>query len=166
MIMVLRQGKTLHSHTLNSLYSAFRFTETNSSERVVAEQDALNHASGSNVSLNIVQTSLPTGTAFLSSESKHITSMKKIMADIYESNMLSEITTECDETGNDDLMCMVAKTFNCFKARSKRSFGPNASGSNSVDKTNLTCFKCGKKGHFMKECRSSQASTSGPSHPF
>jgi hypothetical protein len=49
MVLVLRQGKTLHSHTLASLYGAFRFTEDNNAARLVAEQDAMNHDQGSKV---------------------------------------------------------------------------------------------------------------------
>ena len=152
MILVLRQSKTLHSHTLNSLYGAFRYTQENNTDRAVAEQDSINHLS--NNSSRPVQNFEPVGTALVSSESKN--SLMEIMDSLYSSELMDNVSHECEETDNDDLMCMVAKTFNRFRARSNASF---ASTSNSkIDKTNLTCFKCGRKGHFMKECRSSQSS--------
>ena len=161
MILVLRQSKTLHSHTLASLYGAFRFTEENNAQRVMAEQDALNHASSSRV----VSKSEPPCAALLSSESVQSHSVKKVMSELMNSG-ISDVVDSCEETDNDDLVAMIAKTFNRFKAKSNRFHGqPSSSSSN--DKANLTCFKCGKKGHFMKECRSSQSVTqSGPSQSF
>jgi gag-polypeptide of LTR copia-type/Zinc knuckle len=151
LILVLRQGKTLHSHTLNSLYGAFKFTEENKAERVMAERDAKNHVSSSS---HVVQYTEPQSAALLSSESDQSHSMKRVMSELMNSEISDNLSTGCDEDDNDDLVAMIAKTFNRFKAKSFRSSGPNASSS-STDKTNLTCFKCGRKGHFMKECRSS-----------
>ena len=153
MIMILRQGKTLHSHSLASLYGAFRYTEENHAQRIVAEQDALNHVSSiPKVASNNTE---PHCSALLSSESVQAYSMKKMMSELMESGASNCSSSECDETDEDDLMAMIAKTFNRFKAKSNRFSGPHASSA-SPDKANLTCFKCGKKGHFMKECRSSQ----------
>ena len=162
LILVLRQGKTLHSHTLASLYGAFRFTEENKAERAVAEQDAKNHASTGTA---MVQYSEPQGTALLSSESNESDSVKKMVAELMKTGITDYATHECDEDDNDDLVAMLAKTFNRFKAKSKRPGKPFASNT-SVDKSDLACFKCGKKGHFMKECRSSQpsSSSSAPNH--
>ena len=157
MILVLRQGKTLHTHTLTTLYGAFRFTEENQAQRIEAEKDAHNHASTSSP---VISYSDPPGKALISSE--NVFSMKKMMSELMESGEASNISPDCDETDDDDLVAMIAKTFNRFKARANRPGGQFASGT-STDKTNLTCFKCGRKGHFMKECKSSQfVSQSGP----
>ena len=163
MILVLRQAKTLHSHTLASLYGAFRYTEENHAQRVVAEQDALNHVSSTS---KVTSQTVAPCSALLSSESTPVYSMKKMMSELLESGSSSFSTSDCDETDNDDLVAMIAKTFNRFKAKSNRFSGPSASSA-TTDKANLTCFKCGKKGHFMKECRSSQfTSQSGQSTTF
>ena len=153
MILVLRQGKTLYSHTLASLYGAFRFTENNNAQRVVAEQDSLNHArSSKGVNLN----NQPCA-ALMSAENVQSHSMKEMLNGLLNSGLTTEISDDCYESDNDDLVAMIAKTFNRFKHKSNRFNGSkNASSSNSLDKANLTCYKCGKKGHFMKECRSSQ----------
>ena len=152
LILVLRQGKTLHSHTLNSLYGAFRYTEENSVQRAVDEQNAIGHVAPISQSVHYAE---PRGSALVSSESVQSHSMKKIMCDLMNSGLTDEVTTGSNENDDDDLVAMMAKTFKRFQARATRSGGPYASNS-SVDKTNLTCFKCGKKGHFLKECRSSQ----------
>ena len=161
MILVLRQGKTLHTHTLSTLYGAFRFTEENQAQRVEAERDALNHASEQ---VAVVNNSGPPCAALLSSES--VFSMKKMMSDLMDSGVTNNVSPDCDEDDNDDLMAMIAKTFNRFKARANKPSGHSAPSS-SIDKTNLTCFKCGRKGHFMKECKSNyHASQSGPSSSY
>jgi hypothetical protein len=151
LILVLRQGKTLHSHTLNSLYGAFRYTEENSVQRAMAERDAVNHVTMSSPQ---VQYTEPKGSALVSSESVQEHSVKKVLSDLLDSGYSVDSTTGLDESDNDDLMAMMAKTFNRFKSKANRSSGSYASS--STDKANLTCFKCGKKGHFMKECRSGQ----------
>ena len=161
MIVVLRQGKTLHSHTLSSLYGAFRFTEENQAQRIEAEKDAINHASSSSP---VVSHTEPPCAALMSSE--NVFSMKKMMSELMDSGVMNNISPDYDETDSDDLMAMMAKTFNRFKARANRPTGHNAPSS-STDKTNLTCFKCGRKGHFMKECNSNQfVSQSGPSTSY
>jgi len=162
LIMILRQSKTLHSHTLNSLYGVCRFTEENSTERVVAEQDALNHSTKASSSTGSVQSTELHGSALVSSESE-TNSMKKMMSNLMESSLVDANQTDCDETDNDDLMAMIAKTFGRFKTRSSQSSQRFAKPSSTIDKTNLTCFKCGKKGHFMKECKVNQSSQPGPS---
>jgi hypothetical protein len=60
-------------------------------------------------------------------------------------------------------MAMIAKTFGRFKSRSSQSNQRFSKPSSTTDKTNLTCFKCGRKGHFMKECRGNPSSQSAPS---
>jgi hypothetical protein len=153
MVLVLRQGKTLHSHTLASLYGAFRFTEDNNAARLLAEQDAINHAQSSKVAS---LTGQPCA-ALISTENVQSHSMKEMLNSFLNSGLTTNLSDGCDENDDDDLVAMIAKTFNRFKHKSNRFNGSNnASSSNSLDKANLTCYKCGKKGHFMKECRSSQ----------
>ena len=73
LIMVLRQSQTLHSHTLNSLYGVCRYTEENTSERVLAEQDAFNHSSSkSSFRTGLDQSAEPHGSALTSSENPMI----------------------------------------------------------------------------------------------
>jgi hypothetical protein len=93
--------------------------------------------------------------------------MKEMLNSLLNSGLNTEISDDCLETDDDDLVAMIAKTFNMFKHKYNRFNGPNnASSSNSLDKTSLTCYKCSKKGHFMKECRSSQSNNqTGPPIP-
>lgn len=94
MIVVLRQGKTLHSHTLSTLYGAFRFTEENQAQRIEAEKDAINHASTSSP---VVSHTEPPCAALMSSE--NIFSMKKMMYELMDSGAMNNISSDYDETG-------------------------------------------------------------------
>ena len=105
LILVLRQGKTLHSHTLNSLYGAFRYTEENSVERAVAERGAVNHVPMSSPSVHFSE---PKGSALVSSESVQKHSVKKMVCDLMNSGYVVEASSEIDETDDDDLMAMMA----------------------------------------------------------
>lgn len=53
------------------------------------------------------------------------------------------------------LMAMAAKTFTIFRAHNNRFIIDNFTGSSisrTFDKSQVICFKCGKKVYFKKEC--------------
>ena len=57
--------------------------------------------------------------------------MKKMLNSFLNSGLTIEISDGCDETDDDDLVAMIAKTFNRFKHKSNRfNSSNNASSSN------------------------------------
>ncbi|HEY5234741.1 MAG TPA: hypothetical protein VIJ14_01075, partial [Rhabdochlamydiaceae bacterium] len=150
LVLVVRNNFTLEKHTLSSLYGTFLFHEQNTEERLSAERGARSQSSSTTVA------EMSRSSALVST-SDETSSLKRILSELLECKILSVDTEDCEEKNDDDLMAMVAKTFTRFRTRSNRfnRSGPSISaGSKPIDKSFIICFKCGKKGHYMKECSS------------
>lgn len=118
---------------------------------VIAERDAKNNYSTKSICGEQTRSSALNSTVDSSS-------LKKILLELLECKHLNmDDTRDVIEKADDDLMVMVAKTFTRFRARNNIFTGGNSSGSSSskpFDMSQITCFKCGKRDHFMKECSS------------
>ena len=134
-IGTLRNSGHLYTHTLETLHAAFKHDEENRAKRLIDERNAYANVVGYHQNVPVSQYSastalvaavteapeLHTQLSLLSSNSTTtFLSLNKMMSDSCSSGWLNNITDEEEENETDDLVCMVAKTFNCFKSRSKR----------------------------------------------
>ena len=148
LVLVVRNNFTLEKHTLSSLYGTFLFHEQNTKERLSTKRGVRSQSSSSTTAETSISSELV-------STSDETSSLKRIMFELLECNALSVDTEDCEENNDDDLMVMVAKTFMRFRTcsnRFNRSGPSNYNGSKPIDKSSIICFKCGKKGHYMKDC--------------
>ena len=134
-IGTMRNSGSLYKHNLETLHAAFKHDEESHVKRLIDERNAYANAVGYHQTIPSSQYSASTALVAAVTEAPELDiqqillssnstttflSLNKMMSDLCSSRWLNNITEEDEENENDDLFCMVAKTFNRFKSRSKR----------------------------------------------
>ena len=156
---ILRNNGSLKTHTLQSLYGVFQFEEKAAAQVKRAEADSRrNDVPG--------PAAVTSSNAASSSSSLALVSTEEVETPIYSVhdvddeatlNSIIKFAGSLDPEERNSLLnefMDFALVAGSKYARKWRKSGSNVKPAASYDKSQDTCYKCGKKGHYQKECRS------------
>ena len=156
---ILRNNGSLKTHTLQSLYGVFQFEERAAAQVKRAEADSKRNDAIIPATATSSNASPSTSLALISAGSAE-TPAYEVKEDSDEATLDSivQFASSLDDEERNLLLnefMEFALVAGSKYARKWRRTGSNLMKPAGVrDKSNETCYKCGKKGHYQKECRS------------
>jgi hypothetical protein len=153
---ILRNNGSLRTHTLQSLFGVFQFEERAAAQVKRAEADSRRHESIT-PAVTSSNASSSTSMALVSSEEADIPSYDVTNVDDEETmDSIVKFANSLDAEERNSMLnefMEFALVAGSKYARKWRKSGSAAKPAGGYDKSQETCYKCGKKGHFQKECR-------------
>jgi gag-polypeptide of LTR copia-type/Zinc knuckle len=154
---ILRNNGSLKTHSLQSLYGVFQFEEKAAAQVKRAEADSRRNDVSTPSGASSSNASSSTSLALISAENIDITSKDVREADEATLNSIVNFASSLDPEERNDLVnefMEFALVAGSKYAKKWRKTGPGFKSTGGFDKSQETCYKCGKKGHYQKECRS------------
>jgi hypothetical protein len=155
---ILRNNGSLRTHTLQSLFGVFQFEERAAAQVKRAEADSRRNEAIT-PAVKSSNASSSTSMALVSSETVEIPNYD--VNNVDDEATLDSIVKFASSLDTDERNSLLnefmefALVAGSKYARKWRRPGSNVKPAGGYDKSQDTCYKCGKKGHYQKECRGS-----------